>query len=96
MGEIIVRSTVTTPPRASPRASRPAGRPGVGHTPGITAAAAAPGAVIKVMPRVGPTPPRARATLLLTKAFHLYYYVRITTSVVYMRSAAADGCPIVL
>ena len=51
------------------------GRPG--RTPGITAtwqargarimaAAAAPGAAITVMPRVGPTSPRARATVPLT------------------------------
>ena len=37
-------------PRAAPRASPPCGRPGVLRTPGITAAAAAPGAAI--MPRV--------------------------------------------
>ena len=43
--------------RAAPRASPPCGRSGVLRTPGITAAAAAPGAVIKVMPGVGPTPP---------------------------------------
>ena len=43
-------------PRAfTPRASRPRGWPGVRCTPGITAAAEAPGVVITVMPRVGPT-----------------------------------------
>ena len=49
-----------------PGASQPRGRPGVLHTPGITAAAAAPGAAFTVMPRVGPTSPRARATVPLT------------------------------
>ena len=43
-------------------------RPGVRRTPGITAVAAAPGAAFTVMPRVGPTSPRARATVHLTKA----------------------------
>ena len=38
---------------------------GAAH-PGITAAAAAPGAAFTVMPRVGPTPPRSRATVPLT------------------------------
>ena len=36
------------------------------YTPGITAAAAAPGAAFTVMPRVDPTSYRARATVLLT------------------------------
>ena len=48
------------------RASRPRPRPGVRRTPGITAAAAAPGAPITVMPGVGTTLPRARATAHLT------------------------------
>eukprot|EP00966_Prymnesium_polylepis_P268785 6209381-Prymnesium_polylepis.1 len=54
------------PRSPAPRASPPRGRPGVLRTPGITAAAAAPGVAITVMPRVGPTPPRARSTVLLT------------------------------
>ena len=49
-----------------PRASHNRYAPGVLRTPGITAAAAAPGAAITVMPRVGPTSPRARATVPLT------------------------------
>ena len=47
---------------ASARASRPRPRPGVRRTPGITAAAAAPGAPITVMPGVGTTLHRPRAT----------------------------------
>ena len=39
------------------------GRPGVCPTPGITAAGRARGAPITVMPGVGTTPPRARATV---------------------------------
>ena len=58
---------IDPPPRATPRASRGRDRPGVCPTPGITAVAAAPGAAIKVMPRVGPTSPLARATVLLTR-----------------------------
>ena len=42
---------------AAPRASRDRYVPGVLCTPGITAVAAAPGVVITVMPRVGPTSP---------------------------------------
>ena len=52
--------------RCRTRASRPRTRPGVRRTPGITAAPAAPGAPITVMPGVGTTLPRARATAYRT------------------------------
>ena len=42
------------------------GRPGVCPTPGITAAGRARGAPITVMPGVGTTPPRVRATVHIT------------------------------
>ena len=55
----------------APWASRGRYEPGVRHTPGITAAAVAPGVAIIVMPRVVPTPP-ARATV------HIYIFPSYT------------------
>ena len=52
--------------RTPPRASRHLGRPEVCPTSGITGPALARGALITVMPEVGPTPLRARATVLIT------------------------------
>ena len=51
---------------AQPRASLVRGRPGVGHTPGFTEEAMAPGGDCAVKPGGGPTPPRARATVHIT------------------------------
>ena len=53
---------------SSPGASLLWLRPRVVVTWGITAVALAPGDLFTVMPRVGPTPPRARATVLSTSA----------------------------
>ena len=62
--------TCPTAPGCAPglRASRPWPRPGVRRTPGITAAAAAPGAPITVIPGVGTTLHRARDTEYLTSS----------------------------
>ena len=53
---------ITGPGCSPPRAARPQPRPGVQSTPGNTAAAAARGAHITVMPGVITTPLRARVT----------------------------------
>ena len=45
--------------------------PGVPVTPGITAAAPAPGTLFTVKPGVGPTPWRARATAYIAQRAHL-------------------------
>ena len=60
------RGPASPRPGSHPGPSRSRSQPGVRRTPGITAAAAAPGAVFTVMPRVGPTSPRARASVPVT------------------------------